>query len=137
VRAPRRGEGWESLPAHFRHERATLARAGVASWDALAALSGDRLRDLARHGQASEARLLRLRAQARLMAAADLAPEEASLLLHAGIAEPHALATAQPEQVLVRVNRLWRRLLGDDAPPLTLATVRRWIQTAAASRPLN
>jgi hypothetical protein len=109
----------------------------VATWDALAALSADRLRDLARHGQASEARLLRLRAQARLMAAADLAPEEASLLMHAGIADPLALATAQPEQVVVRVNRLWRRLLGDDAPPLTLATVRRWIQAAASSRSLN
>ncbi|MFN7677081.1 MAG: DUF4332 domain-containing protein [Cyanobacteriota bacterium] len=137
MRTPRRGDGWEGLPAHFRHERASLARAGVATWDALAALSADRLRDLARHGQASEARLLRLRAQARLLAAADLAPEEASLLMHAGIADPLALATAQPEQVVVRVNRLWRRLLGDDAPPLTLATVRRWIQAAASSRSLN
>jgi hypothetical protein len=38
---------------------------------------------------------------------------------------------------LVRVNRLWRRLLGNSAPPLSLATVRRWIDAAATSRSPN
>jgi hypothetical protein len=135
--SPRQGGGLDGLPGHFRHERATLVEAGVRTWDDLAAQSEAHLRNLAQRGSASEARLLRLRAQARLMAAAGLAPEEASLLLHAGIAEAQALATAQPEQLVVQVNRLWRRLLGANAPPLTLATVRRWIQAAAISRSAN
>jgi len=89
-----RGEGLESLPAHFHRERAVLREAGVCTWRRLAEVSPERLRELARPGAASEARLLRLRAQASLMVAADLAPEHASLLLHAGIAEPRALAEA-------------------------------------------
>lgn len=111
-----------------------MREAGITGWEALAGLSEERLRALARPGGASEARLLRLRAQARLMAAVGLAPREASLLLHAGIAEARALAAANPQRLLVQVNRLWRRLIGPAAPPVSLATVRGWIQAAAASR---
>jgi hypothetical protein len=114
-----------------------LQEAGVTPWSRVADLSDAQLRHLARPGGASEARLLRLRAQARLMAAAGLTAAEASLLMHAGIAEAVALAAADPQGLLVRVNRLWRRLLGPNAPPVTLATVRRWIQAAATSRSGN
>ncbi len=135
MRAP--PAGFDALPLHFQRERTVLRAAGVTGWEQLAALSGARLRELAQPGQASEARLRRLRAQARLMAAAGLAPEEASLLMHAGIAEARALATADPQRLLVRVNRLWRRLIGPSAPPVSLATVRGWIQAAATSRSAN
>lgn len=136
MRAPR-GGGLDGLPAHFRRERAVLREAGVTTWGQLAALSGERLRELAPAGGASEARLRRLRAQAQLMGAAGLAPEEASLLLHAGIAEASALAEADPQQLLRRVHRLWSRLVGPAAPPPSPATVREWIQAAAASRSAN
>ena len=133
--APR--DGFDGLPVHFRCERAVLRDAGVTSWEQLAVLPVERMRELAQTGRASEARLLRLRAQARLMAAVGLAPEEASLLLHAGIVEARALAAANPQSLLVRVNRLWRRLIGPAASPISLATVRGWIQAAAASRSVN
>lgn len=129
--------GLDPLPGHFRQERAVLREAGIHTWGQLAGVSSERLRELARPGAASEPRLVRLRAQARLMAAAGLAPEEASLLLHAGIAEARALAAAQPERLLIQVNRLWRRLIGPAAPPIDLATVRGWIQAAASSRSAN
>ena len=74
--APR--EGFDDLPAHFRYERAVLGDAGVTNWEQLAALPVERLRELAQSGRASEARLLRLRAQARLMAAVGLAAEMAA-----------------------------------------------------------
>lgn len=129
--------GLDGLPSHFQRERAALGQAGLTTWEQLAALPKERLRELAPPGGASEARLLRLRAQARLMAAAGLAPEEASLLLHAGIAEASALAATDPQHLLVAVNRLWRRLIGPAAPPPSLATVRGWIRAAAASRSAN
>ena len=132
-----RGGGWNDLPSHFRLEGAALREAGVSSWEQLAGVPEERLRELARPGGASEARLLRLRAQAKLMAAAGLAPREASLLLHAGIAEASALAAANPQHLLIQVQRLWRRLIGPGAPPVNLATVRGWIQAAAASRSAN
>jgi hypothetical protein len=132
-----RGGGTDDLPGPFRQELTVLREAGVTPWSRVADLTEEQLRTLARPGKASEARLLRLRAQARLMAAAGLAAAEASLLMHAGIAEAAALAAADPQGLLVRVNRLCRRLLGTDAPPVSLATVRRWIQAAAASRSGN
>lgn len=137
MRPPSKSEGLENLPAHFRQERIALLAAGITSWHQLESLPAARMRELASNGMASESRLLRLRAQARLMAAADLPPQHASLLLHAGIAEVRALAEADPARLLLQVNRLTRRLLGPAAPPLNLATVRGWILAAAASRPAN
>jgi hypothetical protein len=125
------------LPSHFHQESSALREAGISSWEQLTGVSEERLRQLVRPGGASEARLLRLRAQAKLMAAAGLAPREASLLLHAGIAEASALAAANPQHLLIQVQRLWRRLIGPGAPPVNLATVRGWIQAAAASRSAN
>ena len=130
-------EDLEALPGPFRLERAALLAAGVTTWQQLGGLPPERLRALARPGMASETRLLRLRAQARLMAEARLAPQEAALLLHAGIAEARVLAEADPQRLLQQVNRVGRRLLGPAAPPLKLATVRGWIQAAAASRSGN
>jgi hypothetical protein len=125
-------EGWDDLPAHFQRERSVLLEAGVTRWERLAMMSGERLRALARSGGASEARLRRLRAQARLMTATGLTSAEASLLLHAGIVEAGALAVANPQQLLVQVNRLARQLIGPTARPISLATVRGWIQAAAS-----
>jgi hypothetical protein len=130
------GEGWDDLPRHLERERAVLRDAGVSGWERLAGQSPERLRALARPGGASEARLLRLRAQAQLMTATGLSAAEASLLLHAGILEARALATADPQHLLVRVNRLGRQLLGSSATPVSLATVRGWIQ-AASGRSAN
>ena len=130
-------EGLDALPRHFERERSVLRDAGVTSWERLAGQSPERLRALAQPGGASEARLLRLRAQARLMTATGLTTAEASLLLHAGIVEARALATADPQRLLVQVNRLGRQLLGPSATPVSLAPVRGWIQAAATSRSAN
>lgn len=127
----------EGLPHHFHQERAVLLQAGITSWEQLGALPSEKLRALARPGAASEARLLRLRAQARLMAEANLAPHEAALLLHAGIAEVRGLAEADPQRLLVQLHRLCVRLLGPAAVPPSLATVRGWIRSAATSRSAN
>jgi hypothetical protein len=130
-------DGFHDLPAHFQRERVALREAGVSGWERLAGQSPEGLRALAQGGGASEARLLRLRAQARLMLATGLTPAEASLLLHAGIAEARALAVANPQRLLVQVNRLGRQLIGPTATPISLATVRGWIRAAAASRSAN
>ena len=130
-------DGLETLPSHFRQERGALLAAGIHTWQQLENLPKEQLRELAQAGFASESRQLRLRAQARLMAAAGLPPQQASVLMHAGIAEARALAEADPQRLVVQVNRLCRRLLGPAAPPFDLATVRGWIRAAAASRSAN
>ncbi len=128
--APGPGRELGSLPAHFRREQQQLEAAGIATWQALAALGEPELRQLGRRGGASERRLIKLRGQARLVVEVGLEPPEAALLLYAGIADRHGLANADPHQLLRSMGRLQRSLTGMAAPLLDLATLHRWIQQA-------
>jgi hypothetical protein len=127
------------LPPHFAREATRLRQAGIDSWRALAGLPDRQLRELGEAGGASEARLLRLRAQAQLMVAVDLSAPEASLLLLAGIATPAGLAQADPERLERQVGRLQRQLLGTAATPIDGVLLREWIRRARQSsgRPGN
>jgi hypothetical protein len=127
------------LPPHFAREAARLRRAGIDSWSTLASLPDRQLRELGEAGGASEARLLRLRAQAQLMVAVDLSAAEASLLLLAGIATAAGLAQADPQRLERQVGRLQRQLLGRAAPPIDGVLLREWIRRARQSsgRPGN
>lgn len=129
--------GFGAVPHQFRAEVKVLRAAGIGDWGGLAQLEDPRLRQLAAPGQASEARLKRLRAQARLIGDLQLRPEEASLLLHAGIPGSAALGGADPQRLLNQVHRLQRRLTGPSVPLLTMATLRLWIGRAQASRSRN
>ena len=129
--------GFGAVPHQFRAEVKVLRAAGIGDWGGLAQLEDARLRQLAAPGQASEARLKRLRAQARLIGDLQLRPEEASLLLHAGIPGSAALGGADPQRLLNQVHRLQRRLTGPSVPLLTMATLRLWIGRAQASRSRN
>ena len=131
--------GLGPLPPHFAREAARLQRAGIDSWSALASLPDRQLRELGEAGGASEARLLRLRAQAQLMVAVDLSAAEASLLLLAGIATAAGLAQADPQRLERQVGRLQRQLLGRAAPPIDGVLLREWIRRARQSsgRPGN
>jgi len=66
-----------ALPPHFAAEARRLAEAGITSWQQLADLDAPALRQLGRAGGASEARLLRLQGQARLLLALELPPAAA------------------------------------------------------------
>jgi hypothetical protein len=118
------------LPAHFRAEALRLQQAGLDDWSALAGLSDGQLRELAASGSASEQRLRRLRGQATLVVELGLAPAEAALLLHGGIASGQALAEATPERLLLQLGRLERSLLGHGGGHIDRATVQAWIQRA-------
>ena len=118
------------LPAHFHREQRQLEAAQITSWQQLAELDDQALRSLGRSGGASELRLGKLRAQARLVVEVGLEPAEAALLLYAGIASCTGLAQAQPQQLLVQMGRLQRSLTGMAAPLLDLATLNSWIRRA-------
>lgn len=120
-------------PQAYRQEVALLKQQGIASWPAVAALGSDQIRRLASRSPGSEARLIRLRGQARLVVEVDLAPAEAALLLHAGIADPAGLAAADPQDLQRQVGRLQRRLTGQAMAPIPLVTVLRWIGLARAA----
>jgi len=121
--------GLGTLPVHFKAEQGELEAAGIHRWLDLARLGDGDLRRLARRG-ASEQRLIKLRGQARLVAALGLAPAEAALLLYAGIASADGLAEASPQQLVVQLGRLQRSLTGAAMPRVTATTVRGWISAA-------
>ncbi len=120
------------LPSHFRAEAVVLEQAGIDSWAALARQSDGQLRRWAGGGRASEQRLIKLRGQAQLVVEVGLQPEEAALLLYAGIASRRGLAEASPQQLLTQLGRLERSLLGMAPPRVDPATLRRWIRRAQA-----
>lgn len=118
------------LPAHFSRELKQLEQANLASWPQVALLSDAELRRLGRQGGASEARLVKLRGQAKFIVEIGLEPEEAALLLYAGIASSQGLAEANPHQLFVQMGRLQRSLTGMAAPLLNLTTLQGWIARA-------
>ena len=91
------------------------------------------LRLLCRSGGALERQLIKLRGQARLVVQVGLEPEEAALLLYAGIASCKGLAEASPQQLLTQLGRLERSLWGMAPARVTAATLRRWIGQAQAA----
>lgn len=119
----------QGLPRHFFREAKVLAEAGVHQWAELAPLDDQRLETMARSSLASEARLKRLRAQARLIVALELPPEAAALLLHGGIPSVASLAAADPDDLLRRLQRLERSLLRGQVR-LQSIDLHRWIQAA-------
>ena len=127
------------LASHFKAEAAVLQAAAIEAWPQLAALTDADLRRWASSGRASDQRLLKLRGQARLVVQVGLEPEEAALLLYAGIATAQGLAQASHQQLLVQLGRLERSLTGMAPPRVDGVTLQRWIRQArqASARPPN
>jgi hypothetical protein len=122
---------WEfRLPAHFSREAAQLQAHGIGDWPSLAQLGDTNLRQLARAGGASEARLIKLRGQARLVVEVGIAPANAALLLYSGIANRQGLAQADPDRLRLQLGRFQRQLMGRAAVAIAPAQVRHWIRLA-------
>ena len=100
----------QDLPQSFRREKQELDRAGIKRWSTVCALTDLELSQLARSGQASARNLKRLRGMAALICGLDLPPQDAALLMHAGIATPAALAACTPERLVRQTGRLERSL---------------------------
>ena len=126
---------FHDLPQSFRREQQELEAAGLVQWEQLRDLSDTGMSRLCRSGRASSRNFKRLRAIAALVCDLDLAPQDAALLMHAGIASRAALAGSTPERIVQQTGRL-ERSLGTGRPAVVdLATARRWIERAR--QPLN
>ena len=126
---------FHDLPQSFRLEHKELEQAGLDQWEQLRDLSDIQLSRLCRSGQASARNLKRLRAIAAMVCDLDLAPQDAALLMHAGIATRAALAGATPERLVHQTGRLERSLGTGRSAVVDLSTARRWI--ARARQPSN
>ena len=126
---------FHDLPQSFRREQQELEAAGLVQWEQLRDLSDTGMSRLCRSGRASSRNFKRLRAIAALVCDLDLAPQDAALLMHAGIASRGVLAGSTPERIVQQTGRL-ERSLGTGRPAVVdLPTARRWIERAR--QPLN
>ena len=118
------------LPQNLRHERDALQDAGLTTWGEVRQLDELRISRLAASGRASARNLKRVRGMAELVCAPDLAPADAALLMHAGLATVAAIAGSSPQDVVNRTGRLERQLRSGRPPVVDLAVARRWIRLA-------
>ena len=120
----------QELPQSFRSEKQELDRAGINRWSTIRALTDLELSRLARSGQASARNLKRLRGMADLVCGLDLPPQDAALLMHAGIATPAALAACTPERLVRQTGRLERSLGTKRSAVVDLRVAGDWIRRA-------
>ena len=120
----------QELPQSFRREKQELDQAGINHWSSIRDLTDLELSQLARSGQASARNLKRLRGMANLVCGLDLPPQDAALLMHAGVATPTALAACTPERLVRQTGRLERSLGTKRSAVVDLQVAADWIRRA-------
>ncbi|WP_392349975.1 DUF4332 domain-containing protein [Parasynechococcus sp.] len=118
------------LPQSFRDEHKQLRNNGINSWGELKRLDDQDISRMVRQGRSSVRNFKRLRGIATLVCDLNLAPQDAALLMHAGIASVSALATSTPERLVRQTGRLERALGSGRRAVVDLKVAQTWIQHA-------
>ena len=127
----------QELPQGMRDEGKQLLTSGITTWGELQALDELQISRLAASGRASARNLRRLKGMADLACDLDLAPQDAALLMHAGLATVTAIAGSTPQELVTRTGRLERQLRSGRPPVVDLALARRWILRARERQNTN
>ena len=127
----------QDLPQSMRDEGKHLLTSGITTWGELQALDELQISRLAASGRASARNLRRLKGMADLACDLDLAPQDAALLMHAGLATVTAIAGSTPQELVTRTGRLERQLRSGRPPVVDLALARRWILRARERQNTN
>ena len=127
----------QDLPQGMRDEGKQLLTSGITTWGELQALDELQISRLAASGRASARNLRRLKGMADLACDPDLAPQDAALLMHAGLATVTAIAGSTPQELVTRTGRLERQLRSGRPPVVDLALARRWILRARERQNTN
>ena len=127
----------QELPQGLRDERKQLLASGITTWGQLQSLDELQISRLAASGRASARNLRRLQGMAELACGLDLAPQDAALLMHAGLATVPTIAGSSPQELVTRTGRLERQLRIGRPPVVDLALARRWILRAKERQNTN
>ena len=127
----------QDLPQSMRDEGKQLLTSGITTWGELQALDELQISRLAASGRASARNLRRLKGMADLACDLDLPPQDAALLMHAGLATVTAIAGSTPQELVTRTGRLERQLRSGRPPVVDLALARRWILRARERQNTN
>ena len=127
----------KELPQGLRDEHAQLMASGITTWGGVQNLSELQISRLAASGRASARNLRRLKGMANLGCCLDLAPADAALLMHAGLATVAAVAGSSPPELVTRTGRLERQLRSGRPPVVDLALAKTWILRAKERQNTN
>ena len=127
----------KELPLGLRDEHAQLLASGITTWGEVQNLTEFQISRLAASGRASARNLRRLKGMANLGCCLDLAPADAALLMHAGLATVAAVAGSSPPDLVTRTGRLERQLRSGRPPVVDLALARTWILRAKERQNTN
>ena len=127
----------ENLPTNFRDEQKQLFAAGITTWIDLKKLEDKKINQLVNQGRSTTPNLRRLRGIAELVCEIELSPQDASLLMHSGLATISSLSTATPQEIVTKTGRLERRLKNCRNHLVDLAKANDWITKARARQKLN
>ena len=120
----------QDLPQSFKDEHKQLMNNGIDSWREVMRLDDSDISRMVREGRSSARNFKRLRGIATLVCDLDLAPQDAALLMHSGIATVTALASSTPERLVHQTGRLERSLGSGRRAVVDLKLAQTWIQTA-------
>ena len=128
-------EPLQDLPQSFSDEHKQLINNDINSWGQLKRLDDTEISRMVRQGRSSARNFKRLRGIATLVCDLYLAPQDAALLMHSGIATVPALAGSTPERIVRQTGRLERSLGSGRRSVVDLKLAQSWIQ--AARRTMN
>ena len=116
------------LPLNFRHEKEFLKNNNLHDWKSIHKLNDQQINHLLQmKSLCTESRLKKIRAIALFIIELKLTPNQASLLLHAGIGSLKTLSTLNPYSLKQKIGRLERRMGVRTQSDLNQKLLNDWI----------
>tara|TARA_B100000614_G_scaffold196821_1_gene178065 strand:- start:165 stop:563 length:399 start_codon:yes stop_codon:yes gene_type:complete len=104
-------KGLEILPINFRHEKEFLKNKNLNNWESIHKLTDIQISHfLQQKSLCTESRFKKIRAIALFIVELNLTPNQAYLLLHAGVGSLKTLSTLNPYSLKQKIFRLERKM---------------------------
>ncbi len=117
------------LPLNFRHEKEFLKNNNLHDWKSIHKLNDQQINHLLQmKSLCTESRLKKIRAIALFIIELKLTPNQASLLLHAGIGSLKTLSTLNPYSLKQKIGRLERRMGVRTQSDVNQKLLKKWIK---------
>ena len=119
----------ESLPTNFRHEKEFLKKNNLITWESIYNLNDKQISLLLKNKSlCTESRLKKIRAIAVFIIKVKLTPNQAYLLLHAGIGSLKTLSTFNPYSLKQKIGKFERIMGVKTYTEINQNVLKEWIK---------
>ena len=119
----------EILPENFRHEKEFLKNKNLNNWESIYKLTDMQISHfLQQKSLCTESRFKKIRAIALFIIELNLSPNQAYLLLHAGIGSLKTLSTLNPYSLKQKIGRLERKMGVRTQSEINQKLLKDWIK---------